>query len=70
MSTPTPRKVQYPQPLSEYARTYGRSLRSMKAWVAHGKRAGQLPPLQSPAEMPDWYAKNVAERVPDDLLAV
>jgi hypothetical protein len=37
--------------------------------VRRGKLAGRLPPLQSPADFPDWYAEHVGT-VPDDLLAL
>jgi hypothetical protein len=65
----TRRHAKYPRKLSEYARAYGRSIETMKAWVKRGKLAGRLPPLQSPAEFPDWYAEHVGP-VPNDLLAV
>jgi hypothetical protein len=65
----TRRKAKYPQRLSHYARAYGRSIESIKAWIKRGKLAGQLPPLQSPTEFVDWYAEHVGA-VPDDLLSV
>jgi hypothetical protein len=65
----TRRKAKYPQRLSVYASSYGRSIETIKAWVKRGKLAGRLPPLQSPAQFPDWYAEHVGA-VPDDLLSV
>src|SRR5260370_18316496 len=69
MVVETGRKVKLPQRLSEYAKAYGRSIETIKAWVKRGKLAGRLPPLQSPADFPDWYAEHVGT-VPDDLLAL
>src|SRR5260370_31802368 len=69
MVVETGRKVKLPQRLSEYAKAYGRSIETIKAWVRRGKLAGRLPPLQSPADFPDWYAEHVGP-VPDDLLAL
>lgn len=69
MIVETRRKARYPQRLSQYARTYGRSIETIKAWIKRGKLAGCLPPLQSRAEFSDWYAEHVGV-VPDDLLAV
>jgi hypothetical protein len=65
----TRHKAKYPQRLSEYARAYGRSIETIKAWIKRGKLAGRLPPLQSAAQFPDWYAEHVGA-VPDDLLAL
>ncbi len=69
MTVETRRKVKLPQRLSDYAKAYGRSVETIKAWVKRGKRAGHLPPLQFPADFPDWYAEHVGP-VPDDLLAL
>jgi hypothetical protein len=61
--------AKYPQPLAYYARAYNRSYETVKTWVARGKAAGRLPPLESPAEFVHWYQRLIGH-LPADLWAL
>lgn len=51
----------------DHAERYGKSLRTVKAWVALGKENGDAPPFDDPAAMIQWWTRNKSHRVPDSL---
>lgn len=61
-------KPKYKSEQSEYAVRYGQSDRTIKRWVRTGKDAGDFPPLDFPAEMPAWWARNYRHKVPLAML--
>jgi len=60
-------RVKYPRDLAEYGEVYGRKEVAVRAWVRLGKGFGDLPPLDSPAEMVLWWKRNMKQSVPDRL---
>lgn len=53
------KRVKYARRLIDYARAYGYSDdRTIKNWVATGKDNGELPPLDSPELMADWWKRH------------
>lgn len=52
----------------EYAARFKTSERTIKRWVKTGKVGGELPPLDSPAAMPAWWARFYKQRVPPCIL--
>lgn len=58
--------AKYPQQLSDYAKTYDRSVDCIRTWIKRGKLSGKLPPLENPADLRDWYAEHIGPP-PDDL---
>lgn len=52
----------------DYAATYGTSIRTVKRWVADGRKKGDEPPLDRPAEMVAWWERNMSHRVPAEIL--
>lgn len=65
---PSPRKTEYRKEQKQYAEIYDQSDRTIKRWIAKGKKAADLPPLDAPAEMPLWWPRHYKHKVPDCLL--
>src|SRR5688572_20673072 len=61
----------YAQPLAFFVPIYGTQVRQLKNWVALGralKPAPQLPPLEDPVAMIDWWPLAFPDRaVPDKI---
>ena len=49
--------------IARWAEKYGYGERQIKNWLATGKRANDLPPLDTPEKMPEWLRKHFS-RVP------
>ena len=63
--------VRYPEKLAVYALRFGRSVRILKNWIVLGKSANppELPPLNRPEQLPDWFVRHMKTPCPPDLLA-
>lgn len=64
-------KAKYGRPLEEFATVYGQSDRTIKRWIRTGKEAAtgaDLPPLDSPGDMPAWWARHYKHRCPSEIL--
>jgi hypothetical protein len=60
-------RVKYPRDLAEYGVVYGRKEVAVRSWVRLGKGNGELPPLDSPAEMTRWWKRWMKHQLPDAL---
>lgn len=60
----------YPKTLEAYAAVYDVSARNVKRWVHLGRQVAppDLPPLESPADMPAWWGRRMKHRVPEKIL--
>lgn len=56
-------------PVSELAARYGASERTVLRWIAHGKKAGDECPIESPVDLVGWWSRNMRQRVPDRISA-
>lgn len=54
---------------AEWAALYGSSERTLKRWEHDGRAKNDPCPLGRPGEMPGWWARNMAQRVPAKVLA-
>lgn len=52
----------------EYAKIYDTSDRTIKRWIKTGKDAGDLPPLDLPEKMTEWWTRNYTQKVPNCIL--
>ncbi len=52
----------------DYAAIFKTSDRTIKRWVKTGKNAGELPPLDAPAAMPQWWTKYYKQKIPACIL--
>jgi len=48
-------KAKFAKPQAEYAELFGEHVRTIKRWIATGKKRGALSPLDAPAEMLGWF---------------
>lgn len=55
--------------MSELAARYGASERTVLRWIAHGKKAGDECPIESPVDLVGWWSRNMRQRVPDKISA-
>lgn len=64
-------KERYSQPQEFYAAKYGYAVRNIKKWLGIGREKcpPDLPPLDSPEQMPAWWSRNMKQRVPQRLLS-
>ena len=53
---------------SHYARVYGKAVRTLKWWVSQGHAANDLPPLDTPTDMPIWWDRVMKQRCPQSVL--
>ena len=58
----------YREKYTVYVDRYGTSERTVKRWVAQGKKAGVMPPLDDVERMREWWAQVSPHRCPDKLL--
>lgn len=71
LAKPPTKKAGYQHPLAHYVEIYDAAERTLKHWIAIGRQAQpepDLPPLDDPPRMKDWYARNKKNRVPDRLV--
>lgn len=62
-------RVKYPVDYCVYAERYGyKSGDTVRAWVRLGKARGDLPPLEEPLKMIEWWRGNMEHNVPDGIL--
>lgn len=64
-------KDAYKRPYKDYVAVYGKQIRTIKWWVEQGKKAdggADLPPLDSPAEMPIWWKRRMKQTCPASVL--
>lgn len=54
--------------LKHYAKVYEVSDRAIKLWIKEGREKSDLPPLDAPATMADWYGRVKQRRIPLRLL--
>lgn len=61
----------YQRPLAFYAEQSGYEERNMKKWIKAGRDRTpiDLPPLDTPIEMPAWWGRNMKQRCPSRILA-
>lgn len=60
----------YQETQAVYAARYRYHVRAIKGWVAEGRAAGELPPLDLPGEMPGWWTRvHPGRNVPARILA-
>lgn len=52
----------------EYAAIYEQSDRTIKRWIAKGRLENDLPPLDSPSQMPAWWPRHYKHKVPEGIL--
>lgn len=62
------RRAKYRLEQAGYAEVFKTSARTIKRWVKTGKDGGELPPLDSPSEMPQWWVRFYKQKVPDCIL--
>lgn len=58
-------KLGYAHPLAHYEAVYGTKVRQIKNWLDRGRPEGgkeDLPPLDSPKDMPTWWVRNYPNR--------
>jgi len=62
--------LHYSQPYRHYAEIFGIPERTIKRWVADGKKSQppDLPPFDSPAELPAWWNRHSSQQIPARLL--
>jgi hypothetical protein len=63
----------YQHPYAHYCEIYQVAERTIKHWVGVGREAtpeADLPPLDDPPRMKDWYARRKKNRVPDRLVTL
>lgn len=60
-------RVKYPKTYDEYGEILGREGVSVRGWVAHGKKMGELPPLDAPCELIEWWKRWMKQKVPAGL---
>lgn len=61
----------YSKPYKEYVPIYGKQERTIKWWVGQGKSAEggpDLPPLDRPEEMPQWWTRCMKQKCPASVL--
>lgn len=65
---PVPR-VKYAKLLVKYEEIYGHKVRAIKCWISIGKKSTppDPPPLDEPAQMPDWWRRHMKHRIPDSI---
>ncbi len=65
------RRSGYFHELTAYAERYDANLRTVKRWIADGRNATPPDPcpLDSPAQMPEWWTRHKTQRVPAAILA-
>ncbi len=72
-AAPAPAPVssgEYRERIAHYASLYGQSDRTIKRWIGKGRKKGDPPPLDDPAEMPAWFPRHHKHRVPEALIAL
>lgn len=62
--------LHYSHPYRHYAEVFGIPERSIKRWVALGKKSQppDLPPFDSPSELPAWWNRHSSQQIPARLL--
>lgn len=65
----TRKHAKYAKKLPEYFDTYETGDRGLKYWIRRGKLLNDLPPLDDPPKMADWWRRCMPQQVPDKLLA-
>jgi hypothetical protein len=60
-------RVKYPKNYPEYGQCFGRTGVSVRGWVAHGKKVGELPPLDDPDDLVRWWKSYMKQKVPDGV---
>lgn len=69
-AAPVVKRCRYLRTYDHYATVYRKGLRTVKRWVAIGKQAGDLCPLDEPERLPAWWAKHMQYSMPADVLAI
>ncbi|MDR1284514.1 MAG: hypothetical protein LBK99_27440 [Opitutaceae bacterium] len=66
------RRARYAYPLEHYTKIHPVSLRTLKGWIAIGRDADppDLPPLDAPERLKDWYSLHKKNRVPDWIVSL
>lgn len=61
----------YQHPYSFYAQASGYEERNLKKWIKAGRERTpiDLPPFDSPADMPSWWGRNMKQRCPARIFA-
>lgn len=54
----------------DYAKFFGKGLRTVKRWAAIGKKKGDPFPFDEPARVAEWWGRNMEYSIPADVLAV
>lgn len=75
LASPPPPKARYLHDYAHYASAFGYDVRNIKRFVAIGKRARLLPPLDDPAQLADWWEQlrhhgHLKQQVPARILDI
>src|SRR6266403_1797818 len=67
-----PQSPRYAKRVLEYAEIFSRSPRAIKSWISAGRNAAppELPPLDHPELMRDWWTRHMQRRPPDGIVAM
>lgn len=67
-AAPAPVPGKYREKIAHYAALYEQSDRTIKRWIAAGRKKDDPPPLDDPIEMPAWFPRHHKHRVPEVLI--
>lgn len=65
----TRKHAKFKKKLPEYFGAFETGDRGLKYWIRRGKLLNDLPPLDEPEKMADWWRRCMPQQVPDKLLA-
>jgi hypothetical protein len=65
-TAPVPGK--YLEKIGHYAAHYEQGDRTIKRWIAKGRKTDDPPPLDDPIQMPSWFPRHHKHRVPEILV--
>jgi len=63
------RRTEYRHEYGFYCQAWGIAERTLKRWVAVGRKSQDPPPLDRPELLPSWWSRHYDRRAPDELLA-
>jgi hypothetical protein len=61
-------RVSFVHPQRKYAEQFGVTTRAVNEWIARGKKTNDLPPLDYPKRMADWWRSHMNCAVPEIFL--
>lgn len=60
--------TQYKRSIRDYAPFLGMDARNLTRYVTRGKKLGEIPPLDNPPAMLDWWSKHIKRQAPEGVL--